>query len=102
MRKRIQKIVQEAIDETAQTISLPQNHFEFRGGTPEQKEGSSNIWIIRLLLGSKWTGAYRAQLEEWAKQPVRTVELKSLTGRALEVPYRGLDRRQIEYRKRVL
>ena len=27
MRERIQKIVQEAIDETAQTIPLPQNHL---------------------------------------------------------------------------
>jgi|TARA_B100001971_G_C17875703_1_gene375511 hypothetical protein len=80
MRKRIQKIVQEAIDETAQAISLPQNHFEFRGGTPEQKEGSSNIWIIRLLLGSKGLSFELAATEDSPDDSIKQQALRALGG----------------------
>ena len=79
MRKRIHKIVQEAIDETAQTISLPPDHFEFRGGTPEQKGGSSNIWIIRLF----WRGSTGLSFELAATEDSPDDSIKQQALRAL-------------------
>ena len=87
MYQRIWKIVQEAIDETAQTISLPPDHFEFRGGTPEQKEGSSNIWIIRLW----WHGSKGLcfELDEDSDDSIKQQALRGLK-RELSKPSIGL------------
>ena len=85
MRRRIHKIVQEAIDEIAQTISYPPDHFEFRGDTPEQQEGSSTIWVTRL-----WFHSQGLTFEITASENSRDDSIKQQALRAL-----GRELRQI-------
>jgi len=45
-RDRLVRLGQEVTDELAERIQYSQNPLEFRGGTPERREGGSPYWNL--------------------------------------------------------
>ena len=78
------------VEQLAEFLRIPKSWIY------ERTRGTGPEVIPHLKTG---TGAYRAQLGGWAKQPLHTVELELLTGWALELPSGGLDRCQVGYKK---